>query len=129
VALVSLVSVQARTGDLSDALACYRWLITYWQQTGAWSQLWMTVHSLIEALHRSGQPEPDAVLCGALSASPTAPPLSGPDADRLAAIEADLGQRFGPDHYAALRARGTAMNDAAAISYALAALPPIPAAR
>ncbi len=125
VALVSLVSVQARTADAADTLARYRWLITYWQQTGAWSQLWITVHSLIEALHRSGQPEPAAVLCGALSASPTAPPLNGPDADRLAAIEAGLIERFGPDRFAALRARGTAMNDTAAISYALAALPPV----
>ena len=125
VALVSLVSVQSRTGDLPDTLARYRWLITYWQQTGAWSQLWITVHSLIEALHRSGQPEPAAVLCGALSASPTAPPLNGPDADRLAAIEAGLIERFGPDHFAALRARGTAMNDTAAISYALATLPSV----
>lgn len=129
VSLVSLASVQARLGDAAEILARYRWLITYWQQTGAWSQLWITMHSLIEALHRTAQPEPAAVLLGALSASPTAPPLNGPDADRLAAIETDLVERFGPDHYAELRARGTAMNDTAAIAYALAALPPAPAGR
>jgi hypothetical protein len=52
-------------------LARYTWLITHWQQTGAWSQLWITVRSLIDALHRTGHPEEAAVLYGALVASPT----------------------------------------------------------
>jgi predicted ATPase/DNA-binding SARP family transcriptional activator len=122
VSLVSLVSAQARIGDAADTLQRYSWLITYWQQTGAWTQLWITVHGLIEALHRRGRTESAAVLLGALDASPTAPPLGGPDADRLTAIEIDLKDQLGPDHFNEFRAEGAAMNDTDALSYMLAAL-------
>jgi hypothetical protein len=125
VSLVSLLSVQSRIGDATGTLKRYRWVITYWQQTGAWSQLWITVHSLIEAFHRTARNEPAAVLLGAMGGSPTAPPLAGADADRLAKINADLANQLGNHRFEELRAHGTAMDDNAALSYILDMLPPL----
>ena len=64
VTLASLVSLEARTDDSPAALHRYAQLITFWQQTGAWTQLWIAIRSLIEALERRGQLEPAAVLYG-----------------------------------------------------------------
>ncbi|HEX9033312.1 MAG TPA: hypothetical protein VF834_15850, partial [Streptosporangiaceae bacterium] len=104
------------------ALSRYAQLITYWQQTGAWTQLWITIRSLIEALQQRGQPEPATVLFGALTASPNASPLAGADATRLARAADDLAARLGPAEFAALLAEGKAMGDDSALSYALQVL-------
>jgi predicted ATPase/DNA-binding SARP family transcriptional activator len=119
VTLASLVSLEARTDDSPAALHRYGQLITYWQQTGAWTQLWIAIRSLIEALEQRGHPEPAAVLYGALAASPNASPLAGADATRLARVAADLTTRLGPAAFDALRARGKAMGDDSALSYAI----------
>jgi len=123
VSLVSLVSLQARTGDAAGTLPRFRWLISHWQQTGAWSQLWITIRSLIEALHRTGHPDLAAVLYGALRTSPTASRPAGPDARRLALIERDLAAQLGAAKFQSLRAEGAAMSDGDALSYTLAKLP------
>lgn len=123
VSLVSLVSLQARTGDAAGTLPRFRWLISHWQQTGAWSQLWITIRSLIEALHRTGHPDLAAVLDGALRTSPTASRPAGPDARRLALIERDLAAQLGAAKFQSLRAEGAAMSDGDALSCTLAKLP------
>jgi predicted ATPase/DNA-binding SARP family transcriptional activator len=122
VTLASLVSLEARTGDSPAALHRYARLITYWQQTGAWTQLWIAIRSLIEALAQRGQLEPAAVLYGALTASPHASPLAGADATRLARVVGDLTTRLGPATFDALHAEGTAMGDDNALSYAIGVL-------
>lgn len=119
VTLASLVSLEARTDDSPAALRRYAHLITYWQQTGAWTQLWIAIRSLIEALQQRGQLEPATVLFGALTASPNASPLAGADATRLARVADDLAARLGPAEFAALLAEGKAMGDDSALSYAL----------
>ena len=123
ISLVSLVSLQARIGDASDTRGHFRWLISYWQQTGAWSQLWITMRSLIEALHCSGNPTAAAVLHGALRTSPTASTPTGADAHRLANLERELIAELGPAQFQSLHAEGAAMSDNDALSYALASLP------
>lgn len=119
VALVSLVSLQARSGDPAGALPRFRWLISHWQQTGAWTQLWITVRSLIEALRRSGHTTGAAVLSGALHTSPAASTPAGADARRLAVIEQELIAQLGMAAYHSLHAEGAAMSDADAIAYTL----------
>jgi hypothetical protein len=122
ITLTSLVTLEARTDDSPAALLRYAQLITYWQQTGAWTQLWIAIRSLIEALARRGRLEPAAVLYGALTASPHASPLAGADATRLARVAGDLTTRLGPATFDALRAEGKAMGDDSVLSYAIAAL-------
>jgi predicted ATPase/DNA-binding SARP family transcriptional activator len=119
VALSSALSLEARSDQSAAALNRYAWLITYWQQTGAWSQLWITVRSLIDALHRAGYLEEAAVLHGALIASPTASPIAGGDATRSAELVEHLTAHFGSAEFDALRAHGAAMGDEAALSYVL----------
>ncbi len=122
VALVSLVSLQARSGDAAATLPRFRWLISHWQQTRAWSQLWITIRSLIEALHRSGNTTAAAVLSGALRTSPTASTPAGPDARRLAVIEHELIAQLGAAAFRSLHAQGAAMSDADAVAYTLTTL-------
>ena len=122
VALVSLVSLQARSGDAAATLPRFRWLISHWQQTGAWTQLWITIRSLIEALQRSGHARPAAVLSGALRTSPTASAPTGADARRLAVIERELIAQLGAAAYQSLHADGAAMSDADALAYTLTTL-------
>jgi tetratricopeptide (TPR) repeat protein len=116
IASASAVSLDARLGDGATGLERYASLITHWQQTGARTQFWITVRSFIEALQRSGQNEAAAVLYGALTASPTASPLAGADARRLADVVVDLVAQLGQDEFDALRAEGAAMGDEAATS-------------
>ena len=122
VALVSLVSLQARSGDAAGTLPRFRWLISHWQQTGAWTQLWITIRSLIEALHRCGNTTAAAVLSGALRTSPTASTPAGADAPRLAVIEQDLIARLGAAEFQSLHAEGAAMSDANALAFTLTIL-------
>jgi hypothetical protein len=119
IASASAVSLDARLGDGATGLERYASLITHWQQTGARTQFWITVRSFIEALQRSGQNEAAAVLYGALTASPTASPLAGADARRLADVVVDLVAQLGQDEFDALRAEGAAMGDEAATSHIL----------
>jgi predicted ATPase/class 3 adenylate cyclase len=119
VARLSAVSIQARSGDPAAALARYPDLLEHWNRAGAWNQQWFTIRTLIEALARTGQNEAAAVLHGALCTSPTATPLAGPDAARLAAVVDRLRGDLGPERLEALRARGASLGDAGAVSYAI----------
>jgi predicted ATPase/DNA-binding SARP family transcriptional activator len=122
VTLASLVTLEARIDDSPAALHRYAQLITYWQQTGAWTQLWIAIRSLVEALEQRGQPEPAAVLYGALTASARASPLAGADATRLARVVSDLTTRLGSARFDALRTEGRAMGDDGALAYAIQVL-------
>ncbi len=122
VALVSLVSLQARRGDATGTLLRFRWLISHWQQTGAWTQLWITIRSLIEALHLTGNSTAAAVLYGALRSSPTASTPTGADARRLAVVEHELIAHLGAATFQSLQAEGAAMSDADALAYTLTTL-------
>jgi predicted ATPase/DNA-binding SARP family transcriptional activator len=122
IALSSVVSLEARTDGSAATLRRFAPLITHWQQIGAWSQLWITVRSLIQTLHRAGHPEEAAVLAGALVASPTASPVVGADAARLAQLVDKLIDHFGKSAFEALHAHGASMGDDAALAYTFAVL-------
>ena len=68
-----------------------------------------------------GPPAPAAVLHGALGASPTATPLVGADAARLAIVEDGLRHDLGED-FEALTTQGAGLGDVGAVSYAVETL-------
>ena len=121
VAGLSAVSLQARTGDPAAALERYPELIEHWHRYGAWNQLWVTLRTLIEVLARVGHAAPAAVLHGALGASPTATPLVGADAARLALVEYGLRGALG-EEFAGTDTRGAGLGDVGAVSYAVETL-------
>ncbi|MGH7687614.1 MAG: BTAD domain-containing putative transcriptional regulator [Candidatus Dormibacteria bacterium] len=122
VAGLSAVSVAARVGDPGDMLARYPPLLDHFQRSGAWTQLWMTVRTLIETLVRAGRAEPAATLLGALQATKRAGPLIGADADRLASAERTIRAQLGDAECDGLKASGAAMGDAPAVDFARAIL-------
>lgn len=126
---LSAVSCLVRGADAAKALARYPRLISYWELAGAWNQQWQTIRTLIEALTGAGHAEAAAVLYGALEASPTATTIAGPDVARLEAALSRLSSTLGPEAAAALRARGAALGDPGAVSYALDALRSLGAGR
>lgn len=119
---LSAVSAEARTADPELALRRYPDVIEHWSRAGAWNQQWATLRTLIETLARAGHGEPAAVLYGALCASPTATPLIAADATRLEGAVARLRTELGEEQLAAATARGAALGDIGAVSYAIQTL-------
>jgi predicted ATPase len=122
VAGLSAASVQARTGDAVTALARYPDLIEHWQRAGAWNHQWVTLRNLVETLALAGHDEPAAVLYGAMCASPSAAPLAGADAVRLADMLERLRLTDGEALLSQRQKQGAAMDDSAAVAYAIGVL-------
>ena len=55
-------------------------LLDQWNGSGAWTQLWLTMLALIEALSRDGDHREAAVLLGAHATSRRSPTVFGADA-------------------------------------------------
>ena len=119
IAGVSSVSCAARLGRTDDALGAFDELIGHFHRTGSWAQQWTTIRALIETLVRLGRDEPAAILYGALTACPTAPPVVGTDVARMADALAVLRARLGDHRLASLQAQGAGLGDDDVISYAL----------
>lgn len=119
IAGVSAVSCAARIGDPARGLDGYGELLDYFERTGSRAQQWTTIRTLIETLTRLGRDEPAAILHGSLTASPSAPPLIGPDAIRMQDVAVTLAVRLRQDHFEHLAAHGASLGDEAAIAYAL----------
>jgi hypothetical protein len=118
VASLASLSCAVRLGEPVD-FAEYETLIDHWQRTGAWSQQWITIRTLIEALTRVGDDEAAAVLYGALQATKTASPIIGNDAELVAAAAGQLEHRLGRDRFHTVVVQGAALGDDHAIGYAL----------
>lgn len=121
IALLTAASLRARNGDPRAALQQFGQVIEHWQRAGNWTQQWITMRNVIEALARLGADEPATILCGALDTRRGAPPLFGADADRLAGAETALRAGLGEQHYLRCLARGAVMTDLDAITFAAAA--------
>jgi tetratricopeptide (TPR) repeat protein len=120
VALVSVASVRGRQGEAADALRLFREVIEHWHLAGNWTHQWTTLRNVIDLFYRLGADEPAAVLYGAMTVSRTAPPAYGNDAERLADAVAGLPQRLGQARFADAVARGRAMADDDAVTFACA---------
>jgi hypothetical protein len=97
-------------------------VIDQWQRTGNWTQQWTTLRNVIDLFVRLSADEPSVVLMAALRASRLAAPLFGSDAARLAEAEIALQTRVPTPDYHRYQARGNAMTDEDAVSFALAEL-------
>lgn len=75
IASVGLLTLLTGAGRITDALRGYREVINYWQRSGNWTQLWVTLRNIAELLHQLGAHEPAAVLDGAANQAPDAPPI------------------------------------------------------
>ena len=79
------------------------------------------LRSLITTLARLGRDEPAAVLYGALNASPTAAPVFGDDAKRLADVVEQMEERAGPRQLAEWLERGRQLGDSNVVAFSRAA--------
>jgi predicted ATPase/DNA-binding SARP family transcriptional activator len=119
-ALVSATSLRGRHGDPRLALPLFENVIGHWRRGGSWTHQWLTLRNLVELLTRLGGHEPAAVLYGACTASTTSPPTYGPEADRLEAVVGTLVSSLGERAFGDAKARGEALSDDEAVSFALA---------
>ncbi|MGE5762843.1 MAG: hypothetical protein ACM3ZF_02840 [Mycobacterium leprae] len=104
-------------------------MIEHWHRAGNWTQQWTTIRNVVEVLVRLRVDEPAAVLYGAVTSRPTAAPVFGADAQRLAEARRVLGERLGADRWGAAVSRGVAFDDDDVVSFAcetldVARLPP-----
>jgi predicted ATPase/DNA-binding SARP family transcriptional activator len=118
IAGVSAVSCAARIDHPAHTLGDYAELLDYFDRTGSRAQQWTTIRTLIETLTRERADEPAATLYGALTASPSAPPLIGSDATRMDAAVRALRTRLGDHQYNRFISAGAALGDEAAITHA-----------
>jgi predicted ATPase/DNA-binding SARP family transcriptional activator len=121
VAGVSATTIRARHGDPHQALLGFPELIALWHRAGNWTQQWTMLRSLVSTLVRLGQDEPAAMIYGALTASPTAPPLFGADGARLAVAVDTIERRAGRAQCGAWVDRGRHLTDDEVIAIARAA--------
>jgi hypothetical protein len=112
---LSAMSAEARVGDPAIALAQYGELIDHWRRDGAWNMQWATLRTLIELLTKVGRHADAAVLHGAMTASPSAPPVAGADATRISQAVDAMRQRLGTDRFAALHAGACARRSAVVV--------------
>ncbi|WP_170309098.1 ATP-binding protein [Pseudonocardia hierapolitana] len=117
VARHTLLTTAARVGDPVEALARFGPLLDTWLGLGSWTQLWIAVRALAEALSRLGHHRDAAVLLGAMRASPRATTAYGADSARVRAVVDAAAAALGPE-FEPLLARGAALGDTGAIAFA-----------
>jgi predicted ATPase/DNA-binding SARP family transcriptional activator len=118
VAGTSATTLRARHGDPAEALGRFPDLIDLWERVGNWTQQWTMLRSLVTTLARLGRDEPAAVLYGALTASPTAPPLYGADRERLSHVMATVEQRAARRRLDEWTERGRRLPDDEVVAFA-----------
>jgi tetratricopeptide (TPR) repeat protein len=119
-ALVSNTSLRGRHGDARVALRMFENVIGHWRHGGGWSQQWITLRNFVELLARQGAHEAAGVLYGACSASMASQPSYGPEVDRLEAVVRTLVSSLGERAFSDAKARGEALSDDEAVSFASA---------
>jgi hypothetical protein len=117
VARHTLLTTAARAGDPARALERFGPLLDVWHGMGAWTQLWVAVRALAEALSRHGRHRDAVALLGALRASPRASAEYGADSARLRAVEDAARAALGAE-FDALHAAGAALGDSGAVALA-----------
>ena len=120
VASVTAASLQARHGDLGEALDLFAAAVRQWRRAGNWTQQWTTLRNVIDLFARLGSGEAAAVLSAALRTSRSAAPPFGSDATRLAETDEALRARLPHRVHLRCSARGAGMTDDEAVSFAIA---------
>jgi predicted ATPase/DNA-binding SARP family transcriptional activator len=119
VARHTLLTTAARAGDPAEALTLFGPLLDTWLGMGSWTQLWIAMRALAEALSRLGHHRDAAVLLGAMKASPRATTAYGADSTRVRAVADAAAAALGPEFERAV-AQGAALGDTGAIALARA---------
>jgi predicted ATPase/DNA-binding SARP family transcriptional activator len=122
VAGASKASIEARFGDPIVAAADYRRLISHWRRAGVWSTQWTMLRSVAGLLGRLGRPREAAVLVGAVRATRGGHRIFGQDEAALAELDVQLRDELGDEAYDAAIVEGSALDDDAAIEFALRSL-------
>jgi predicted ATPase/DNA-binding SARP family transcriptional activator len=117
VARHTLLTTAARAGDPAQALDRFGPLLDAWLGMGSWTQLWIAVRALAEALSRLGRHRDAAVLLGAMRASPRATTAYGADSARVRAVADAATAALGAEFERAV-AKGAALGDTGAITLA-----------
>lgn len=124
VALVSAASGRARSGRPDEARALFCEVLQHWRAAGNWTQQWTTVRGVVNLLVQVGDDEAAAVLHGAVAGRPTATPLFGADAARLADNRRSLADCLGPAEFEQASTRGATLADDEVVTFACTALIP-----
>ena len=120
IAMVSLASLHARTGDEQCAIELFAEVIAHWRRLGDWTHQLTTLRNLVDLLVRIGADEPAAMLYGAVRDAE--PPSFGAEADRLDDAWAQLEERLGSDPAAGIASRGRQLRSPEAVDRALEVL-------
>ena len=112
------MTTAARMDDAGHAVASLAGLLDQWNGSGAWTQLWLTMRALIDALSRDGRHREAAVLLGAHATSRRSPSVFGADAGRLDAAVAAARRGLGAEFDAAW-SEGVALDDQRAVTLAI----------
>ena len=128
VARHTLMTTAVRMDEAGHAVTSFASLLDPWNGSGAWTQLWLTMRALIEALSRDGRHHEAAVLLGAHATSRSAPAVFGADARRLDAAVAVAAARQGLGAaFDASWAEGVALDEQPAITLAIDLTRPVTA--
>ena len=76
VASLGLISVQAKSGQITAALHGYRRLINYWERTGSWTQQWTTLRNIASLFDQLGDHEIARFLRASANEAPEAAALT-----------------------------------------------------
>ncbi|HXV91999.1 MAG TPA: AAA family ATPase, partial [Pseudonocardia sp.] len=117
VARHTLLTTAARADAGPAALERFGPLLDTWHGLGAWTQLWIAVRALVEALSRHGRHREAALLLGALRATSRASEVYGADSRRVERVEAAARAALGAE-FETLVAEGAALGDAGAVALA-----------
>jgi hypothetical protein len=117
VARHTLLTTAARAAAPAQAPARFGPLLDIWHGMGVWTQLWVAVRALTEALSRHGRHRDAVTLLGALRASPRASTEYGADSARLQVVEDAARVALGAE-FDAVHAAGAALGDSGAVALA-----------
>jgi predicted ATPase/DNA-binding SARP family transcriptional activator len=113
----TLLTTAARADPGPAAVERFGPLLDTWHGLGAWTQLWIAVRALIEALSRDGRHQDVARLLGALRASARATEVYGADSERIRRVAVAARQALGAE-FDGLLAEGAALGDSGAVALA-----------
>src|SRR5262245_15941860 len=122
VAGASKASIEARFGDPLGAASDYRRLINHWRRAGVWATQWTMLRSVASVLGRLGRPREAAVMVGAVRAARGGHRIFGQDEATLAELDVQLRRALGDEAYDAAIAEGSALDDDAAVEFAVRSL-------
>jgi predicted ATPase/DNA-binding SARP family transcriptional activator len=122
IAGVALVSAHTRLGDRAAAVGLYPDLVRHWQRSGNWILQWTTLRNLVELLVDLGLHEDAALILGAADAADQSATVTGPDAARLQALQAELAAALGGERLRQAAAQGASLPRAQVVERALETL-------